>query len=109
MKLFECIVDDGTNVFKSLCTAKNKKELLDIYGGNGEFVKVTDRTNEYFDETSAEKLRNDLLRTGWGEGETRLIVALLEEHIEKKRGKKNGTKKEYNHDVGNGRRTNASV
>lgn len=54
MKLFECIVDDGTN--------------------------------EYFDETSAEKLRNDLLRTGWGEGETRLIVALLEEHIEKKRG-----------------------
>lgn len=86
MKLFECIVDDGTNVYKSLCTAKNKKELLDIYGGNGEFVKVTDRTNEYFNETSAEKLRNDLLRTGWGEGETRLIVALLEEHIEKKRG-----------------------
>lgn len=55
-------------------------------GGNGEFIKITDRTNEYFNETSAEKLRNDLLRTGWGEGETRLIVALLEEHIEKKRG-----------------------
>ena len=78
MKLFECIVDDGTNVYKSLCTAKNKKELLEIYGGNGEFIKITDRTNEYFNETSAEKR--------WGEGETRLIVALLEEHIEKKRG-----------------------
>lgn len=86
MKLFECIIDDGTNVFKSLCTAKSKKELLDIYGGNGEFIKITDRTNDYFNETSAEKLRNDLIKTGWGEGETRLIVALLEEHIEKKRG-----------------------
>lgn len=86
MKLFECIIDDGKNVYKSLCTAKSKKELLDVYGGNGDFIKIKDITNEYFDETSAEELRNDLLRTGWGEGETKLIVALLEEHIEKKRG-----------------------
>lgn len=86
MKLFECIIDDEINVYKSLCTAKNKKELLDVYGGNGDFIKIKDITNEYFDETSAEKLRNDLIKAGWGEGETRLIVALLEEHIEKKRG-----------------------
>lgn len=86
MKLFECIIDDGTNVFKSLCTAKSKKELLNVYGGNGDFIKIKDITNEYFDETSAEELRNDLIKAGWGEGETRLIVALLEEHIEKKRG-----------------------
>lgn len=86
MKLFECIIDDGTDVYKSLCTAKSKKELLDIYGGNGDFIKIKDITNKYFDETSAEELRNDLKKAGWGEGETRLIVALLEEHIEKKRG-----------------------
>lgn len=86
MKLFECIIDDGTDVYKSLCTAKSKKELLDVYGGNGDFIKIKDITNEHFDETSAEELRNDLKKAGWGEGETRLIVALLEEHIEKKRG-----------------------
>lgn len=86
MKLFECIIDDGKDVYKSLCTAKSKKELLNVYGGNGDFIKIKDITNEYFDETSAEELRNDLIKTGWGEGETKLIVALLEEHIEKKRG-----------------------
>lgn len=86
MKLFECIIDDGKDVYKSLCTAKSKKELLNAYGGNGDFIKIKDITNEYFDETSAEELRNDLIKTGWGEGETKLIVALLEEHIEKKRG-----------------------
>lgn len=85
MKLFECIIDDGTDVYKSLCTAKSKKELLNVYGGNGDFIKIKDITNEYFDETSADELRNDLIKAGWGTGETKLIVALLEEHIEKKR------------------------
>lgn len=86
MKLFECIIDDGTDVYKSLCTAKSKKELLNVYGGNGDFIKIKDITDEYFDETSADELRNDLIKAGWGTGETKLIVALLEEHIEKKRG-----------------------
>lgn len=86
MKLFECIIDDGKKVYKNLCTAKSKKELLNVYGGNGDFIKIKDITNEYFDETSAEELRNDLIKAGWGKGETKLIVALLEEHIEKKRG-----------------------
>ena len=53
MKLFECIVDDGNNVFKSTVAARNKKELLNVYGGNGDFVKITDVTNDYFtDETN---------------------------------------------------------
>lgn len=66
MKLFECIIDDGTDVYKSLCTAKSKKELLDVYGGNGDFIKIKDITNEYFDETSAEELRNDLKKSRLG-------------------------------------------
>lgn len=81
MKLFKCIVDDGQNVFKTLSAAKNKKELLEVYGGNGEFEKIQDVTNEYFNEESADKLDEDLMCMGWGEGERRLIVALLEQHI----------------------------
>lgn len=86
MKLYECIIDDGQDVFKTLVTARNKRELVSVYGGNGTFVKIVDVTEEYFNETSVEKLKGDLTRTGWGEGEIKLISALLEEHIQKKQG-----------------------
>ena len=89
MKLFECVIDDGRDVFKTLVPAKSRKELISVYGGNGSFVKIKDVTEEYFNETSSEKLKGDLVRTGWGEGEIKLIVALLEEHIQKKRSKNN--------------------
>lgn len=81
MKLFKCIVDDGENVFKTLTAAKSKKELLEIYGGNGTFEKIEDVTNEYFTETSVACLNTSLKRTGWGEGEINIICALLDQHI----------------------------
>lgn len=81
MKLFKCIVDDGENIFKTLTAAKSKKELLEIYGGNGTFEKIEDVTNEYFNEKTLEHLAETLTRARWGEGEINLICALLEEHI----------------------------
>lgn len=81
MKLFKCIVDDGENVFKTLTAAKSKKELLEVYGGNGTFEKIEDVTNEYFTEKSTEILAESLRRTNWGEAETTIICALLEQHI----------------------------
>ena len=81
MKLFRCIVDDGENVFKTLTAAKSKKELLEVYGGNGTFEKIEDVTNEYFTEKSVECLAESLRRTNWGEDETTIICALLEQHI----------------------------
>lgn len=85
MKLFECIIDDGKDVFKTLTASKNKKELLSVYGGNGSFEKITDVTNEYLILESVDKLRGDLQRTGWGKGEIEIICALVEEHIEKRK------------------------
>ncbi len=81
MKLYECIVDDGKNVFKVLTAAKNKKELLNVYGGNGTFEKITDVTKEYFTSESPELLNGHLEKMGWGEGERKIICTLLEEHI----------------------------
>ena len=81
MKLFECIVDDGKDVFKTLTAAKSRKALIDEYGGNGDFIRIKDVTAEYFTEASAEKLEEDLRRMGWGEGERRILCALLEAHI----------------------------
>ena len=83
MKLYECIVDDGKNVFKTLTAAKNKKELLSVYGGNGSFEKIKDVTNDYFTNESTDKFPCHLQRCGWGKGEIELIKALLEEHISK--------------------------
>lgn len=47
MKLYNCIIDDGKNIFRAYCATKNKKELLDVYRGNGKFEKIEDVTNEY--------------------------------------------------------------
>lgn len=81
MKLFECIVDDRKNVFKTTVAAKNKKELLEVYGGNGTFEKIKDVTKDYLNEDSTEKLDADLMRMGWGEAERKMICALVEQHI----------------------------
>ena len=83
MKLYECIVDDGKDVFKTLTASKSKKELLSVYGGNGSFEKITDVTKDYFTNESPDKLTSDLQKCGWGKGEVELIRALLEEHIDK--------------------------
>ena len=69
MRLYECIVDDGQNVFKTLV--------------NGSFEKITDVTKDYFTNESSDKLVSDLQKCGWGKGEVELIRALLEEHIDK--------------------------
>ena len=85
MKLFECIIDDGKNVFKTLTASKNKKELLSVYGGNGTFEKITDVTNKYLISESVDKLRHDLQSMEWGKGEIEIICALVEEHINKRK------------------------
>ena len=88
MKLFECIVDDGQDVFKTLTASKNKKELLEVYGGNGNFEKITDVTNDYLIPESVEKLREDLQSKEWEKGEIEIICALVKEHIAKRKGKR---------------------
>lgn len=81
MKIFRCIIDDGKDVFKTYLAAKNKKDLLSKYAGNGDFEKITDETKEYFTFESVNKLRDSLTHTGWSKPETELICALLEDHI----------------------------
>lgn len=81
MKLYECIVDDGQSVFKTVTAAKNKKELLNVYGGNGTFEKIKDITQntQYM---SVDCLRDSLRITNWGEEEITLLTALLQQHLD---------------------------
>lgn len=94
MKLFECIIDDGQDVFKTFLTAKNKKELTENYVDGGRFEKITDVTDEYLIPESVDLLREHLSRMGWGKAETAIICGLVEEHIRERDEKirKNGYK-----------------
>lgn len=86
MKLFKCIIDDGKKVYKELVTAKNKKELTANNAEGKTFEKIEDVTNEYFTGESPDFLEETLQKSNcWGEGETKIIVALLKEHITKKK------------------------
>ena len=76
MKLYECIIDDGKSVFKTIIAAKNKKELLNTYSGNGTFEKIKDITKDT-QHMGVECLRDSLTRTGWGTEEITLLTALL--------------------------------
>lgn len=84
VKMYECIIDDGENVFKETVPAKNKKELLSVYGGNGTFEKIKDVTKDYFGddiENAVDILRRTLQVGGYGYPENLLICYLLEEHL----------------------------
>lgn len=80
MKLFESVVDDGTNVFKTVTPAKSKKEYLSIYGGNGEFIYTKDITKEY--PLDMDYLTEILLESKFGKIEQELIVALVASHMQ---------------------------
>lgn len=81
MKLFRVYVDDGSQVFKTFSAAKSKKAMIERDGGNGEFVKIEDVTQEFLCEGSAERCYADLRRAGWGNAEATLIAELIRDHL----------------------------
>jgi len=76
MKIFEAIVDDGNDVFKSKGYAETEKDFKRIYGGNGEFVRVTDITAKYPLDTM--KVYEALEGHGFGIVEAQYIKAILD-------------------------------
>ncbi len=85
MKLFECTVDDGKELFTVYLAAKSKQNLqLPAAYDKGETItKAKDVTNHYFNDETTERLESDLFHMRWGLPERALIVALVDEHIKK--------------------------
>lgn len=81
MKIFKCAMDDGYGISESIIVSKNKKTMLKEYGGNGEFLKITDVTNDY--KIDMEYLERNLMIADFGRIERTLILELLEEHFQK--------------------------
>ena len=81
MRLYEVVVDDGRDVFKSVCCAASKRELKSVYGGNGEFLKVTDVTSDY--PIDLDKVENALSKGEFGRNEIMLIKEIVTRGLEK--------------------------
>lgn len=79
IKKFECIIDDGHDVFKTYIPATSKSELMKKWGGNGEFVRIKE-VPEYL--PSAICVRTDLEKCGYGKAECELIYRILSEYVE---------------------------
>lgn len=75
LKIWEVIVDDGTDVFKTSICATSKRELRDVWGGNGEFLKITDVTEKY--PISVDEVKAALEKSGFGKNEILLVGEIL--------------------------------
>lgn len=76
LKVYECLIDDGKNIFKENLATSSKKQMLNEYGGNGEFKKITDVTENF--KIDLEKLENVLYNANYGITEIRIIKTALE-------------------------------
>ncbi len=47
LKIYECIIKDNLTAYVEIIPAWNKKELLDQWGGNGDFVSIKDVSKDY--------------------------------------------------------------
>lgn len=79
IKKFECIIDDGSNVFKEIIPAVNKKDLMARWGNNGDFVRVKEIPDFL---PSAEAVRSVLKDGGLSEAECDFVYRVLVQYVE---------------------------
>lgn len=79
IKKFECIIDDGKDVYKEYIAATSKKELLKKWGGAGEFVRIKEVPEVL---PSAAFVRKTLEQNGYGKAECDLVYRILHQYVE---------------------------
>lgn len=82
MKVFECIIDDGQNIFKTIIPSTNRRTLLAEWNGNGEFVKIKEVTQDY--PISIDKVIEALEYANFVTVERQIITIALDRAIENK-------------------------
>lgn len=75
LKIFEVVVDDGADVFKTSICATSKRELKEVWGGNGDFLKITDVTEKH--PIYIDKVKTALENADFGKIEVMLITEIL--------------------------------
>ncbi len=79
-KAIEFIIEDGNLVFKAVRPGKSIKQIKQRFSGNGNFIRIKDKTNDY--PLSLDKIRKALERANFGEHEIDLITYLIQEEYE---------------------------
>lgn len=79
IKKFECIIANGENVLVEYIPATSKRELMNTWGGNGEFVRIKE-IPEYL--PSALSVRKTLEKNGYGKAECDLVYRILYQYVE---------------------------
>lgn len=70
--MFKAYFDCGENCVKVIRPAKDKKEFISMYGGNGEIIKLEEVTKDY--TLAPDRIISDLQRLGYGEVEAYAIA-----------------------------------
>jgi hypothetical protein len=73
-RMYEMVIKDGENAYVVNRIALNEEDIKRRYGGNGEFVRIQDVTEEF--PISEKGLRN-ALAVKFGDTEVEAIVHLL--------------------------------
>ena len=74
-RMYEAIIDAGDQVFKVNRIARDEKDFKSRYGGNGEFVRILDVTEDF--PISIDNVKIALEMERFGEAEVEAIVHLL--------------------------------
>lgn len=77
-------------MYKSKAVAKKRDNLLDIYGGNGDFIKITDISDTIIAppcdyeriNNAVERLQTVLLKENYSDIESVLICELLNDFLD---------------------------
>ena len=79
MKIYEAIVDDGRDVFKVLKACRNQTEMKEFCKGNGEIIRIKERTSEFgfCTESGISLLADTLRRAQYGQQEIDIITRLV--------------------------------
>lgn len=81
MKAFEMIIKDGCDAFLCVRPSKDEESLRQQFGGNGEFVRVRDVTQEF--DIDLFHVESALKRSGdFNKSQIELIIALLQYNYE---------------------------
>ena len=74
-KMYEIIIDDGTNVYKHHGVYKSEEEAREAATGNGEVIRIKDVTDDY--PLPAAKIYTTLKNANFGDIEANAIYSFV--------------------------------
>ena len=77
LKIYKTIISSGDECFMEYIPAKDKSQVIDVYGGNGEFEKIEEVDYPIY----LDVLERTLKEAGYGRAERDIIIRTLRQSI----------------------------